>query len=68
MEIEKARDAHSLYARRDSLKSSIMTMRSRYQNNGCGTTNLTIPTGWLPEIIAIAERELDGIDKEIARL
>ena len=68
MDIEKARDAHFLYARRDALKSSVMTMRSRYQNSGFGTTNLTLPTSWLPEIIAIAEHELRNIEEEIEKL
>ena len=68
MDIEKARDAHLLYARRDELKSSILTMRSRYEKNRFGTTNLTIPTQWLPEIIAIAERELNQIEEEIDKL
>ena len=68
MDIEKARDAHLLYARRDDLKSSILTMRSRYEKNRFGTTNLTIPTQWLPEIIAIAERELNQIEEEIDKL
>lgn len=68
MDIEKARDAHFLYARMDELKSSILTMRSRYQNSGFGTTNLTLPTSWLPEIIAIAERELDKVNDAIEHL
>lgn len=68
MDIEKARDAHFLYARRDELKSSILTMRSRYENNRYGTTNLTVPTSWLPEIIAIAERELGKVNEEIGCL
>ena len=70
MEIDKARAAHLLYMRRDNLKSSILTMQSRIKAfpSGSGTTNLTIPTSWLPEIIAIAERELDGINEEIDKL
>lgn len=68
MDLEKAKDAHFLYARRDDLKASILTMRSRYQNTPFGTTNITIPTHWLTEIIAIAERELGMIDEEIAKL
>ena len=68
MDLEKAKNAHFLYARRDELKSSILTMRSRYQNTPFGTTNITIPTHWLTEIIAIAERELGKIDEEIEKL
>ena len=68
MDIEKAKLVSRLYARRDDLKASIPTMRSRYEKNRFGTTNLTIPTQWLPEIVAIAERELGEIDEEIDRL
>lgn len=68
MDIEKAKLVSRLYARRDDLKASILTMRSRYQNTPFGTTNITIPTHWLTEIIAIAERELNKIDEEIEKL
>ena len=68
MELEKAKLVSRLYDRRDDLKSSILTMRSRYEKIRFGTTNLTIPTQWLPEIIAIAERELNQIDEEIEKL
>ena len=68
MDIEKARLVSRLYDRRDDLKSSILTMRSRIENNHFGTTNLTIPTQWLPEIIAIVERELDKVNEEIEKL
>ena len=68
MDLEKAKLACRLYARRDDLKSSILTMQSRYEKNRFGTTNLTIPTQWLPEIIAIAERELNQIEEEIEKL
>ena len=68
MEMEKAKLVCRLYARRDDLKASILTMRSRYENNRFGTTNLTIPTQWLPEIVAIAARELGEIDEEIEKL
>ena len=68
MDIEKARDAHLLYIRRSDLRSSIITMRSRFENNHFGTTNLTVPTSWLPEIVKIAEAELSDIDEAIAKL
>ena len=68
MDIEKAKSAYRLYARRDDLKSSILTMRSRYENNRFGTTNLTIPTTWLPSIITIAEHELRNVEEEIEKL
>ena len=68
MDIEKARDAHLLYIRRADLRSSIMTMRSRSETYRTGTTNLTIPTSWLPEIIRIAEAELEMVNEEIAKL
>lgn len=68
MEIEKANMVYHLYARRDDLKAFILTMRSRYDKNRFGTTNLTIPTTWLPEIIAIAEREFNQIEEEIEKL
>ena len=67
MDIEKARDAHFLYARRDDLKSSILTMKSR-TDKGPGTTTITIPTFWLPEIIGIAERELEKVNEQIEKL
>lgn len=68
MDIEKAKLVSRLYDRRDDLKASILTMQSRYEKNRFGTTNLTIPTQWLPEIIAIAERELNQIEEEIEKL
>ncbi len=70
MDFEKLREAHLLYMRRDNLKSSILTMQSRLKAfpSGCGTTNLTIPTQWLPEIISIAERELNQIEEAIEKL
>lgn len=68
MDIEKAKLVSRFYARRDDLKSSILTMRSRYENTPFGTTNITVPTTWLKEIIAIAERELDKINEEIEKL
>ena len=68
MDIDKARRAHFLYGRRDELKASVLTMRSRYEKASAGTTNLTVPTSWLPELISLAERELENIDSEIARL
>lgn len=67
MDIEKARSAHRLYAERDNLKSSIMTMRSRMEK-GVGTTTVTIPTSWLPAIIKIAEAELSKAEEEIEKL
>ena len=67
MEIEKAKSAYRLYARRDDLKTSILTMRSRL-DKGIGTTTITIPTSWLPEIIGLAEAELSDVDERIARL
>lgn len=68
MDIEKAKLVSRLCARRDDLKSSILTMRSRYENCRFGTTNITVPTPWLSAIIAIAERELDDINQEIEKL
>lgn len=68
MDLEKARMAHFYYARRDELKSTILTMQSRVEKNKFGTTNITIPTMWLPSIISIAEKELKNIEDEIAKL
>lgn len=68
MDLEKARRAHFCYARRDELKSTILTMQSRVEKNKFGTTNITIPTMWLPSIISIAEKELKDIEEEIANL
>lgn len=68
MDIEKAKLAYFLYARRDDLKSTILTMQSRVEKNRFGTTNLTIPTSWLPSIIAIAESEMSDIEEQIAKL
>ena len=70
MDIEKARAAHLLYIRRADLRASILTMRSRIDAfpNGSGTTNLTIPTSWLPDIIKIAERELDNVNEQMEKL
>ena len=67
MEMEKAKLVCRLYARRDDLKASIVTMRSRI-DRGAGTTTITIPTSWLPEIIRIAEAEMLDVDERIARL
>lgn len=68
MELEKAKRAYRLYAERDNLKSSILTMEARAKAFPSGTTNLTIPTSWVPEIIAIAKRELNKVDEEITQL
>lgn len=68
MDFEKARLAHFLYARRDDLKSTILTMQSRVEKNKFGTTNITIPTMWLPSIISIAEHELRNVEEEIEKL
>ena len=68
MDIEKARNAHFLYARRDDLKSIILTLESRVEKNKFGTTNLTIPTMWLPSIISIARLELKNVEEEIEKL
>ena len=67
MDIEKARTAYRLYARRDDLKASIMTMGVRMEK-GIGTTTITVPTSWLPEIIRIAEAEMSDIDEQINKL
>ena len=67
MELDKAKSAYRLYARWDDLKASILTMRSRI-DRGAGTTTITIPTSWLPEIIRIAEAEMLDVDERIARL
>lgn len=68
MDLEKAKLAHYFYARRDELKSTILTMQSRVEKNKFGTTNLTIPTMWLPSIISIANLELKNVEEEIAKL
>ena len=68
MDIEKAREVSRLYRLRDDLRSSVLTMRSRVERNPIGTTNITIPTSWLPAIIGMAESELSDIDEKISRL
>ena len=68
MDLEKAKSAYRLYSRRDDLRSSILTMRSRYDNSCSGTTNLTIPSSWLPAIIKLAEAELADVDEQIDKL
>ena len=68
MDVEKARTVYRLYARMDDLRSSILTLRSRFEKNPSGTTNVTIPTSWLPEVIAIAERELEKVNEQIDKL
>lgn len=68
MDIDKAKSAYRLYARRDNLRSSILTMESRMKAFPNGTTNLTIPTAWIPTIIKIAEDELGQVEDEIAKL
>lgn len=67
MDIEKAKSAYRLYARRDDLKSSILTMQSRIEK-GPGTTTITIPTSWLPSVIKIADAELDKVNEQIEKL
>lgn len=68
MDIEKAKEVSLLYGMRDNLRSSIMTMRSRAERSPGGTTNLTVPTSWLPRIIEMAESELSDIDERISRI
>ena len=67
MDIEKANLATRACALRDNFKTLVADMRDRVQK-GPGITTITVPTAWLPEIIAIAERELDEINKEIEKL
>ena len=67
MDIEKARAAHLLYAERDNLKSSVLTMKSRMEK-GPGTTTVRIPTSWLPAIINIDESELERVNQKIESL
>lgn len=67
MDIEKAKAAYRLYARRDDLNASILTMRGR-MDKGPGATTITIPTSWLPAIIGIAESELSKVEEQIAKL
>ena len=43
-------------------------MESRMKAFPNGTTNLTIPTSWVPAIIKIAEEELGQVEEEIAKL
>lgn len=67
MDIDKAREAWRLYARRDVLSASVLAMRGRMER-GPGTATVTVPTSWLPAVIGIAESEISDIDEQIARL
>ena len=70
MDIKTASSAHILYEERQSLRGTIIEMQSIMKAfpSGIGTATITVRASWLPEIIAIAEREYAMINEEIDRL
>lgn len=68
MDIQKAKEAAILYARRYEMETSLKEFLTTYRTKPTGTTSVTIPIGWLPKIASIAEEELAEIDKQINAL
>lgn len=68
MDIEKAREASGLLERRDFIKFVLGEATTTLVGGTIGTTTITIPRAWLPDIIEMAKDELERLDEEIAKL
>ena len=68
MDIEKAKQASCLLDKRDSIKRILDETTTLWAINPIGTTTITIPRTWLPDIIKKAKDELGQVEEEIAKL
>lgn len=68
MDIEKAKLASGLLERLDFVKKILDDATTTWSINPFGTTTITIPRTWLPDIIKIAKDELGKIEDEIVKL
>ena len=68
MDIEKAKQASCLLDKRDFIKRILDETTTLWAINPIGTTTITIPRTWLPNIIKMAKDELGQVEEEIAKL
>lgn len=68
MDIEKAKQASCLLDKRDFVKRILDETTTLWAINPIGTTTITIPRTWLPDIIKMAKEELGQVEEEIAKL
>ena len=68
MDIEKAKQASCLLDKRDFIKRILDETTTLWAINPIGTTTITIPRTWLPDIIKMAKEELGQVEEEIAKL
>lgn len=68
MDIEKAKQASCLLDKRDFIKRILDETTTLWAINPIGTTTITIPRTWLPDIIKKAKDELGQVEEEIAKL
>lgn len=68
MDIEKAKQASCLLDKRDFIKRILDETTTLWAINPIGTTTITIPRTWLPDIIKKAKDELGQVEDEIVKL
>ena len=68
MDIEKAKQASTLLDKRDFVKRILDETTTLWAINPIGTTTITIPRTWLPDIIKMAKEELGQVEEEISKL
>ena len=68
MDIKKAKQASTLLDKRDFVKRILDETTTLWAINPIGTTTITIPRTWLPDIIKMAKEELGQVEDEIAKL
>ena len=68
MDIEKAKQASCLLDKRDFIKRILDETTTLWAINPIGTTSITIPRTWLPDIIKMAKEELGQVEEEISKL
>lgn len=68
MDMERAKQASTLLDKRDFVKRILDETTTLWAINPIGTTTITIPRSWLPDIIKMAKDELGNVDEEIAKL
>ena len=66
--MEKAKRASQLIARVGFSGDVLDEMKTVWSMSPVGTTTVTVPRTWLPEIIRIAKEELGRVEDEIAKL
>ena len=68
MDMERAKQASTLLDKRDFVKRILDETTTLWAINPIGTTTITIPRTWLPDIIKMAKDELGKVDEEITKL